>query len=296
MKIIDITDKYYPKRLLNIKNPPQKLYVKGNYKLLNNQSLAIVGSRRCSQYGVKYAQKFAKEICSKNITIISGLALGIDAVAHEIAKDCIGNTIGVLGCGINQVFPEENRYLFDEILKNDGCIISEYGPDEEINKQNFPKRNRIISGISNAILVVEAGYRSGSTITGKYGLEQKKNVYCIPRDLGITNGIGTNDLIKLGAKLVTNSEDILEEFIIKEPEGKISKQKQEDVIENDDIENVQIEKEYLEIYNLILYKPINIQQLVKKSGLNISKLNQKLTILELEGHIKNLPGNNYVRV
>lgn len=296
MKIIDITNKYYPKRLLNIKNPPQKLYVKGNYKLLNNQSLAIVGSRRCSQYGVKYAQKFAKEICSKNITIISGLALGIDAVAHEIAKDCTGNTIGVLGCGINQVFPEENRYLFDEILKNNGCIISEYGPDEEINKQNFPKRNRIISGISNAILVIEAGYRSGSTITGKYGLEQKKNVYCIPRDLGIINGRGTNDLIKLGAKLVTNSEDILEEFIIKEQKEKSNKQKNEDVYENNDIENLQIEKEYLEIYNLILYKPINIQQLVKKSGLNISKLNQKLTILELEGHIKNLPGNNYVRV
>lgn len=296
MKIIDITNKYYPKRLLNIKNSPQKLYVKGNYKLLNNQSLAIVGSRKCSQYGVKYAQKFAKEICSKNITIISGLALGIDAVAHEIAKDCTGNTIGVLGCGINQVFPEENRYLFDEILKNNGCIISEYGPDEEINKQNFPKRNRIISGISNAILVIEAGYRSGSTITGKYGLEQKKNVYCIPRDLGITNGRGTNDLIKLGAKLVTNSEDILEEFIIKEQKEKSNKQKNEDVYENNDIENLQIEKEYLEIYNLILYKPINIQQLVKKSGLNISKLNQKLTILELEGHIKNLPGNNYVRV
>lgn len=296
MKIIEITDKYYPKRLLNIKDPPQKLYVKGNYKLLNNYSLAIVGSRRCSEYGVKYAQKFAKEICSKNITIISGLAIGIDAVAHEIAKDCTGNTIGVLGCGINQVFPEENRYLFDEILKNNGCIISEYGPEEEINKQNFPKRNRIISGISNAILVVEAGYRSGSTITGKYGLEQKKNVYCIPRDLGVTNGRGTNDLIKLGAKLVTKSEDILEESFTNQLYGKDNKNQKEKNIKNDNIEDIQIEKEYLEIYNLILYKPINIQQLVKKSGLNISKLNQKLTILELEGHIKNLPGNNYVRV
>lgn len=287
MKIIEITDKNYPKRLLDIKNPPHKLYVKGNEKLLNNISLAIVGSRRATEYGIKYAKEFAKSIAEYNVTIISGLAIGIDAVAHDIAKECIGNTIGVLGCGIDQIYPEENKELFGKILENGGCIISEYEPDEEINMKNFPKRNRIISGISMGILVVEAGYRSGSTITAKYGFEQYKKVFCLPRDIGVANGIGTNDLIKRGARLVTRPEDILEEF------GIINAEEEE---HNPKIEIPKIKEEYQDIYNLILYTPTNVQYITKKSGLNISEINQKLTILELEGYIKSLPGNNYVRI
>ena len=287
MKIIEITDKNYPKRLLDIKNPPPKLYVKGNEKLLNNISLAIVGSRKATEYGIKYAQKFAKAIAEYNVTIISGLAIGIDAVSHDVAKDCIGNTIGVLGCGINQIYPEENKELFSEILENGGCIISEYEPDEEINMKNFPKRNRIISGIAMGILVVEAGYRSGSTITAKYGFEQNKKVFCLPRDIGVTNGIGTNDLIKIGAKLVTRPEDILEEL------GIINAKEEE---HNQKIEIPKIKKEYEDIYNLILYTPTNLQYITNKSGIKISEINQKLTILELEGYIKSLPGNNYVRI
>ena len=189
MRIINITDDTYPKKLIEIKNPPKKLYVEGNEKLLNNISLAIVGSRDCSEYGIKYAKKFSKVISSNNITIISGLAIGIDTVAHETAKKCRGNTIAVLGGGLNKIFPKENERLFKEILENDGCIISEYGPNEEVDMKNFPKRNRIISGIATGILVVEAAYRSGSAITAKYGFEQNKKVFCIPRDIGISNGI-----------------------------------------------------------------------------------------------------------
>lgn len=167
MKIIKTTDSKYPKRLLEIKNPPEKLYVEGNEELLNNDSLAIVGSRNCTEYGIKYAKEFASKISRNNITIISGLAIGIDAVAHEASKDNKGKTIAVLGSGLKNIYPKENKELFNQILENGGCVISEYGPDEKINMKNFPTRNRIISGMAMGVLVVEAGYRSGSTITGR---------------------------------------------------------------------------------------------------------------------------------
>ena len=292
MQIIKITDKEYPKRLLDIKNPPKKLYVEGNIELLNNKSIAIVGARKCTEYGIKYTKKFAKEMADYNVTIVSGLADGIDSVAHEVAKDCKGNTIAVLGCGLNNVYPKENKDLFESILENNGCIISEYEPNEEVCMKNFPKRNRIISGISMGILVVEAKYRSGSTITAKYGFKQNKKVFCIPRDIGITNGVGTNNLIKMGAALVTSSKEILQEM------GIISDEIEEiESIENEinKKEENQINDEYKEIYNLISYIPKSINYISAKSGLNISDINQKLTILELEGYIKSLPGNNYVR-
>ena len=168
MKIIKITDIKYPKRLLEIKNPPKQLYVEGNEKLLNNDSLAIVGSRNCTSYGIKYAKEFASEISKNNITIVSGLAIGIDSVAHAFSKDSNGKTIAVMGCGLDKIFPKENKELFNQILENNGCIISEYPPNTEINTKNFPKRNRIISGISLGVLVIEAAYRSGSTITARH--------------------------------------------------------------------------------------------------------------------------------
>lgn len=167
MQIIKITDSKYPKRLLDIKNPPKQLYVKGNDELLNNASIAIVGSRKCTSYGIKYAKEFASEISNNNITIISGLALGIDAVAHEFSKDSKGKTIAVVGCGLDKIYPEENKELFKQILENNGCIISEYPPGTEVNTKNFPRRNRIISGISMGVLVIEATCKSGSTITAR---------------------------------------------------------------------------------------------------------------------------------
>lgn len=287
MEVIKREDKAYPKRLLEINNAPKKLYVEGNAELLNNNCLAIVGARNCSEYGIKYAKEFAKEIAEHNITIISGLALGIDTVAHEISKDCIGNTIAVLGCGFNYIYPEENQELFKQILAKGGCIISEYEPDEQVNMKNFPKRNRIISGISNGVLVVEAEHRSGSKVTGRYGIEQGKNVFCLPRDIGVTRGVGTNELIKMGAKLVTSPKDILSEF------GIVCSQN-EDIAETKD-EKVKIAEEYIDIYNYITYNPESLQNIAKQSGLGIVEVMQKVTMLELQGYIKNLPGNYYVR-
>lgn len=296
MKIINITDNMYPKKLLDIKNPPKKLYVEGNEKLLNNTSLAIVGSRNCSEYGIEQAKRFSKIISRNNITIISGLAIGIDTIAHETAKQYNGNTIAVLGSGLKKIFPEENKKLVKEILERNGCIISEYNPDEDVKMKNFPKRNRIISGISIGVLVIEAAFRSGSTITAKYGFEQNKKVFCIPRDIGVSNGIGSNNLIKNGAILVTKPEEILENLNIKYEENNIILETEKTAIQNEKNEEITLEKQYKDIYNLISYTPQNIQQISIKSKRKISDINQKLTILELEGLIKSLPGNNYVRV
>ena len=289
MKVINIKDDIYPKKLLKITNPPENIYVKGNTELLNNKSLAIVGARKCSEYGITYTKEFAKEIAKNNITIISGLALGIDTVAHDTAKKYIGNTIAVVGCGLNYIYPEENKELFKQIINEGGCIISEYKPDEPIDMKSFPKRNRIISGLSDAILVIEARHRSGSTITGGYGLEQGKKVFCLPRDIGNKMGVGTNELIKKGAKLVTKPAEILQEFGIQNKE--IDSSVEQLQIEED----MSIPLEYINIYQLITYNPQNIQYFVKRSGLNVAEVTQKLIMLELQGYIKSLPGNYYVR-
>lgn len=286
---IKIIDKYcsdYPKNLKNISNSPDKLYVIGNEKLLNNRSIAIVGSRKCSEYGVKYAKKFAKEISKEGITVVSGLALGIDSVAHEFSKGEEGKTIAVVGCGLNHIYPEENKELFFSILKSDGCIVSEYEPDSEIDMKNFPKRNRIISGISDGVLVVEASYKSGSSITGRLGLQQNKKVFCIPRGLEDSKGKGTNDLIQKGAKLVTSASDIFMEYenwninyeIEKEPNISIKKEAKKHV-----------PNEYMHIYQLISYTPQNIQYFAVKSGMKIAEVTQKLIMLELQGYIKSMP-------
>lgn len=306
MKIINIEDSNYPKRLKNIQKPPQTLYVEGNEKLLNNNSLAIVGSRDCSEYGIKYTEKFAKELSNCNITIISGLAIGVDAIAHKMANQYKGNTIAVLGSGLNKIYPKENIDLAKNIIENGGCIITEYEKDMEVDMKNFPIRNRIISGISLGILIIEAKYRSGSGITAKYGFEQEKKVFCLPRDIGITNGVGTNNLIKQGAKLVTNSIDILEELniedenILKLDKKVETKDKSEEYInkkqKKDNNTNKNIPKEYIDIYNIIQDKPINIQNIKQKSKKTIAEINTKLTMMEIQGYIKRLPGNNYKRV
>lgn len=302
IKIIKKEDNNYPKQLLRIKEPPQNLYVLGNESLLYNRSLAIVGSRNCSEYGIKYAKQFAKEIAQEGITIISGLALGIDSVAHEIAQKYKGKTIAVVGSGLNHIYPEENKELFYSILENGGCIISEYEPNEPIDMKKFPKRNRIISGLSDVVLVIEATYRSGSTITGRLALEQNKKVFCLPRDIGISKGIGTNKLIQKGAKLVTCSQDILKEYgeeymkkgkVRKIDICQIEKSKktgeQGKKLKNKIHEMQEVPQEYMTIYQLISYTPQNIQYFANRSGLKIAEVTQKLIMLELQGYIKSMP-------
>lgn len=181
IKVITIYDKEYPKKLKNIFDPPVVLYVKGNEKILNNNTLAIVGSRTCSEYGKNVAKQFAYNISKQNINIIAGLAKGIDTSAHIGTVLSKGKTIAVLGSAVDCIYPKENERLSEEIIKTGGAVISEYVVGTKPDKLHFPARNRIISGISDGVLVVEASSTSGTFITVDFALEQGKNIYAIPR-------------------------------------------------------------------------------------------------------------------
>lgn len=278
---INETGRLYPKKLLQIKDRPNKIYVVGNIELLNNKSIAIVGSRISTTYGEYYAAKFAKEISEKGITIISGLAKGIDTVAHQNSKQEKGRTIAVLGCGFNHVYPKENEELFNEIIENGGCIVSQYSPDTDINLKEVPFRNRIISALSEGVLIVEARHRSGSGVTAKYAFEQNKKVFCLPNQIGVTTGVGTNNLIKEGAILVTNPNEILTQ---------IGENVEKDTEENEKTE-FKIPNEYKEIYEKLEEGKIGINELARSLNQTIVQINQKLTLMELEGLIEMLPGN-----
>ena len=211
--IVTIKDKEYPEGLKNIYDPPIVLYVKGNKEILNNKQtkIAIVGCRKATEYGLKTARYFAYNLANKkDIIIVSGLAKGIDSISHIGSIEAKGKTIAVIGNGLDSVYPKENSKLYEEIIKNEGTIITEYPLGTKPNKMNFPARNRIISGLSKGIIVVEAKEKSGTLITVDFALEQGREVYVIPGNINSKNSVGTNRLIKEGAKVVTSFEDIIE--------------------------------------------------------------------------------------
>lgn len=290
MKNIKIEDEDYPKKFLQLKKPPKTIWVEGDISLLEKPALAIVGSRKNTPYGEKIAKLFATQIAKQGIVIVSGLALGIDTIAHTYSKSSVGKTVAVVGSGLNKIYPEENIELAKEIIDGGGCLISEYEPDEKVNMRNFPKRNRLICALSEGIFVVEADYRRGSKLTGNLGLKYDKKVFCVPRNIGELRGWGTNLLIQEGAKIVLSPGDILEEYGIKYDK----KEELEQIYEKK--KKIKIKPEYKELYNLITESPIEINELAKKSKLDISELNQKITMMEIEGYIESLPGNEYKRV
>lgn len=286
IKVIKKEDKNYPKKLLKLKKPPEQLYIIGNETLLNKKSIAIIGSRDCTEYGYRQAVRFGKELSKNNICIISGMAVGIDSAGHIGAKDEIGKTIAVLGGGFYNIFPKENEKLFYDIINNGGCVISEYAPDVEANSKYFPERNRIVSALSDGVLVVEARHRSGTSITAKCAKELGKKIYCIPTNLEETTGVGTGRLIQNGAKLVLVPEDILIDLGFNIEEN--SETLEENVIE--------VDEQYHDIYNVITRIPMNINDIVKKSKKSMIEVNSTLTMLELIGAIKQVGVNEFVKV
>lgn len=183
-KIIKITKKDFPNKLKIIKNCPLELYCIGNIELLYKDSFTVIGTRKISEYGVKNCEHFTSELAYRDIPVVSGLALGTDSIAHKTALKCDGETIAVIGSGFENIFPVENKELFENIILNRGLVISEYKPDVPVKKENFPNRNRIIAAISEGVLVIEATYRSGTSITVRYAKEQSKKVFAIPRKIG----------------------------------------------------------------------------------------------------------------
>lgn len=211
---VNIIDNDYPKLLKEIYNPPVKIFLLGNKDILNKISVSIVGSRECSTYGKRMSQKIAYELSKKNINIVSGLARGIDTNAHIGCLKANGKTIAVLGSGFDNLYPPENKKLANKIIELGGAIITEFPIGTKPLARNFPKRNRIISGLSKVIIVVEAMKKSGTFITVDYALEQERDVYAVPGNLNQMTSHGTNELIKQGAKPLTNIQDVLRDLYI----------------------------------------------------------------------------------
>ena len=210
--IVSIQDAEYPEILKEIYDAPISLYVRGNKNILNELSVAIIGCRECTEYGRNITKNLSYNIAKNKINIVSGLAKGIDGIAHQGALFAGGKTIAVLGNGLDTIYPKENEHLAIEILQKGGAIISEYPLGTKPEKQNFPERNRIVSGMSKGIIVVEAKEKSGTLITVDFALEQGRDVFVVPGNINSEASIGTNDLIKQGAKLITSYKDVIEEY------------------------------------------------------------------------------------
>lgn len=298
MKILTQEDLEYPILLKEIKNAPRELYVEGNIDCFNMPCVTVVGSRNMSEYGKKMTKEIVKELVEAGVCIVSGLAIGIDTVAHETSLEYEGKTIAVLGSGLRKIFPVENVDLFKRIVSSGGCVMSEHMPDEEAQKIYFPARNRIVSGLSLATLVIEATYRSGTSITAKFAFEQGKKVFCIPNSVGSKNSSGTINLIKKGATMITKGKEILCSLgLIDKPED------YDDFVEQQKMNKIRLlEKEQLEelddnsikIYQYIKENAVgNSEIMCRQLNMSIQDVNMSLTVLELKGLVSSKSGGNY---
>jgi len=290
IKTVSIDSSDYPNSLRLIKKPPRIIYYSGRLPSCDEICLAIVGSRIPSIYGKQVCQEIGSDITDSNITIVSGLAKGIDSIAHKCATDKNKRTIAVLGSGIDKegFYPKENWKLMQEILINDGLVLSEYPPKSKPTKYSFPERNRIIAGISEAVLVIEAKVKSGSLITAQSAKEQKKKIFAIPNSIYSQGSRGCNELIKNGASLVTNANDIFEKLKENNLPLIYKDGKKKKAIGDNDNENIILE--ILESSD----SPIGIESLIKLSKLSPADAIATITILEIKDKIVDIKERNYI--
>ena len=268
----------YPQNLLSLSDSPELLFAIGNLSLVNTFSLAIVGSRNFTLESKSLTSNLVKNLVAQDITIISGMARGIDSIAHETCIENGGNTIAIIGGGFLYT---SNKKLFNKILKNNGLILSEYFPDTPSYKSNFPQRNRLISGISDGVIIPQAGLKSGSLITATHALKQNKPLFTFPWNMDNENYFGNNLLLTQGAKCILSYKDVLKNYPnLQEKNFKPAA-------------SASITEEFKNIYSKITYAPIHINQLALKLQINLSELQYKLTLMELDDLIIKLP-NNYI--
>lgn len=286
ISIFSWEDSFFPKNLLNIYDPPPVIYSTGDLVDRDAMALAVVGARNASSYGLEIAENFCYRLAKEGLTIVSGLARGIDTAAHNGALSAGGRTIAIMGCGLNITYPAENAGLRRKIEKS-GAVISEFSLDTPPDRVNFPKRNRLISGLSLAVLVVEASVKSGSLITARCALEQGREVYAVPGQINSQRSKGVNSLIKDGAQLVDNPDDILADLI---PSGKRPAQS---------VTNVQIttplNAKENKVFSHLGSEPIYIDQLIERSLMSVSEISTVLLQLELMGVVKHHPGNFFTK-
>ncbi|MGC2424278.1 MAG: DNA-processing protein DprA [Nitrospirota bacterium] len=293
--VVTFQDPRYPQNLKEIHDPPPYLYVKGELTAGDKVAVAMVGSRKASHYGLTETKKIARELAGKGVTVVSGGASGIDTAAHDGAILGGGRTIAVLGCGIDVTYPRENGELFDKIAEN-GAVITEYPMGTPPDRANFPPRNRIISGISMGVIVMEAAEKSGSLITAAYSVEQGREVYALPGSVGSSTSKGTNALIKKGAKLVAGPDDVLEDLLpymkgyLKELGLDYGDKKEAPAIPMPSLT-----ADELAVYGHISVEPVHVDVISGKSGFPVSKTLSVLLDMELKGAIRQISGMRYVR-
>jgi DNA processing protein len=282
IEIVTWDDENYPRRLKEIDNSPPVLYIRGSLEIEDDWAVGIVGTRRVTSYGRQVAEEIAAFLARNGVTVVSGLARGIDAIAHKAALKHGGRTIAVLGSGVDQLYPPEHRQLALEMIEN-GAVISDYAPGTPPDAGNFPPRNRIISGLSLAVIVVEAGQKSGALITSTFAAEQGRDVYAVPGNIYSPQSKGTNFLIQQGARPLIDLEDILETLNI---ERMIEHQSARRVLPSNSIE--------AKIAELLDYEPAHIDEIIDQSGFSIEDVSSALALMELKGMVKHVGGMHYV--
>jgi DNA processing protein len=283
--LILLKNSNYPSNLFNTYNPPPFLYIKGDILPKDDTAIAIVGTRTPDSYGRLVTERLGEELSVRGVTIVSGMARGIDSIAHMAALKRGGRTIAVLGSGLDIIYPAENKKLYEEI-SNKGAVISEFPLGSPPESVNFPKRNRVISGLSLGVVIVQASDKSGSLITASLALEQNREVFAVPGNIGTKLSRGTNKLIKQGAKLVESVEDILSEIealrTLKDKE-----------IKEDDISVIELSNEERLIYSKLKNESLHVDEITKLSGMSSAKALSILLSLELSGLIIQLPGKMF---
>jgi len=281
-KFVTLKDDDYPKRLKDIYDPPALLYLRGELRRKDELAVAVVGSRKTSAYGREVTERIGRDLARHGVTVVSGMARGIDSVAHQGALQGGGRTIAVLGCGVDMIYPSENRNLFHQIIEQ-GAVLSEFPMGSPPEAGHFPRRNRIISGLSIGVVIVQASAESGSLITAGYALEQGREIFAVPGNIGAEGSRGTNRLIKEGAKLVESSEDILEEVLPQwRREGEMAQKGEDPVLTLTEAEKC--------LYGLLEETPLHIDALIRESQLDPGSVSSLLLNLELKGLISQWPG------
>jgi DNA processing protein len=275
----------YPRYLREAPNPPPLLYCQGELLEADRWAVAVVGTRRLTAYGKQVTHELVSGLVRSNVTIVSGLAKGIDSIAHQVAVDMGGRTIAVLGSGLDYIYPAQNRALANRILDGQGAIISEYALGVKPDAKNFPPRNRIISGLSLGVVIVEAGSRSGALITANFALEQNREVFAVPGNINSPASKGTNRLIQQGAKPVLDVEDILEELNLTMVLDQVAVQK----VAPDSAEEALL-------LNHLSHQPVHVDVLSRECGLPSSMVSSTLTLMELKGMVQQVGGMNYVLI
>jgi DNA processing protein len=284
IKILTWEDPDYPDKLMNIDQPPPVIYIRGSIKPEDRWAVAIVGTRRVTSYGRQVTEQVSTYLARNGLTVVSGLARGVDGVAHQTTLANNGRTIAVLGSGIDQIYPPEHRQLAEKIIEN-GAVISDYHPGTPPDAGNFPPRNRIISGLSLATVVVEAGETSGALITATFAAEQGREVFAVPGQIYAPQSKGTNRLIREGAQPLLDPVDIMESLNLR----KVDYYKQASLLLPGD----ELETKLMEILNL---EPVYIDEIQTKAGFPVEKVSAALTMLELKGMVKQVGGMTFMAI